>query len=59
MNETYPEHWPQFYTATIYQWQHLLSKDGHKDIIVNCLQFLVKEKRIVLFGFVLSGVEVS
>ncbi|MBL0146935.1 MAG: hypothetical protein IPP48_15660 [Chitinophagaceae bacterium] len=24
---SYPEHWPQFYTATITTWQHLLSSN--------------------------------
>ncbi len=22
MNHTYPEYWPQYFTATIYQWKH-------------------------------------
>ena len=44
MNTTYTEHWPHFYTATIYKWQHLLADDKHKDIIVDSLKFLVTEK---------------
>ena len=44
----YPEHWPQFFTATINNWQHLLADDKNKDIIVDSLKFLVAEKRIEL-----------
>ena len=31
--------WPQFYTATILNWQPLLSNDKYKDIIIESLQF--------------------
>ena len=53
MNTTYAEHWPQFYTATIINWQQLLADDKHKDIIVDSLKFLVTEKRIELNAFVI------
>jgi putative transposase len=52
---TYPEYWPQFYTATINNWQHLLADDEHKDIIVDSLKFLVTEKRIGLNAFVIMS----
>ena len=55
MKTTYPEHWPQFYTATIYKWQHLLTDDKNKDIIIGSLKFLVTEKRIVLNAFVIMS----
>jgi hypothetical protein len=48
MNLEYPIYYPQFYTATILEWKHLLLDDKHKDIIINSLKFLVKEKRIIL-----------
>jgi len=38
------KHWPWFYTATIYKWQHLLAEDKHKDIIIDSLKFQVTEK---------------
>jgi len=37
MKVMYPEHWPQFYTATVYKWQHLPADDKHKDIIIESL----------------------
>jgi REP element-mobilizing transposase RayT len=51
----YPEHWPYFFTATIYQWQHLLKVDKFKDVIIESLRFLVKEKRIELNAFVIMS----
>jgi len=51
----YPEHWPQFYTATIYKWQNLLADDKHKDIIISSLQFLVNENRIELSAFAIMS----
>lgn len=43
---------PQFFTATILNWKHLLKPDKYKDIIMGSLKFLVQQKRIYLYGFV-------
>ena len=51
----YPEHWPQFYTATINNWENLLADDLHKEIIIDSLRFLVAEKRIELNAFVIMS----
>jgi REP element-mobilizing transposase RayT len=45
--------YPQFFTATILQWKKLLQQDKYKDIIMNSLKFLVTNKRIILYGFVI------
>ena len=45
--------YPQFYTATILNWKKLLKPEKYKMIIVESLQYLVQEKRVVLFGYVL------
>ncbi len=37
----FPTVWPQFFTATILNWKHLLGKDEYKDIITNCLKFFL------------------
>ena len=55
MNFNYAEHRPQFYSATINNWQHLLKDDKHKDIVIDCLKFLVTEKRIELNAFVIMS----
>lgn len=51
----YEENHPQFFTATIYEWNHLLKDDKVKDIIISSLRFLVKEKRVSLYGFVIMS----
>ncbi len=51
----YPIEWPQFYTATILNWQHLLQDDKYKDIIVESLQFCVKENKVKLYAFVIMS----
>lgn len=47
------ENYPQFFTATILEWKHLLKQDNYKDIIIGSLKFLVKEKRVKVYGFVI------
>src|SRR5687768_2086896 len=47
--------WPQFYTATILNWNPILTTDGYKNIIIECLQFLVKNKRIELNAFIIMN----
>ena len=55
MKTPYPIHWPQFYTATIYEWLHVLKEDKYKNIITRSLQFLVHDKRIQLNAFVIMS----
>jgi putative transposase len=43
----------EFFTATCLKWQRLLQPDEHKDIIMNSLKFLVDDKRIWLYGYVI------
>ena len=50
-----PIHYPHFFTATILEWKHLLKPDKLKDIIVDSLRFLVNEKRIEVFAFVIMS----
>jgi putative transposase len=49
----YPQIWPQFFTATILNWKMLLQPDKYKNEIIQCLQFLVQQKRIQLYAFVI------
>ncbi|MFN8251185.1 MAG: transposase [Ferruginibacter sp.] len=55
MKTTCPENWPQFYTATIYEWKPLLLDAQYKQIIIASLQFMVKEKRLLLYAFVIMN----
>ena len=52
MTNIITEH-PQFFTATNLEWKKLLKPDKYKDIIIESLRFLVKEKRIILYAFVI------
>jgi len=42
-----------FFTATIVDWKPILSNDKYKRIIVDSLKFMVENKRIYLYGFVI------
>lgn len=55
MQPNFPIEYPQFYTATILEWKPLLAEDKHKEIIVNSLQFLVTQNRIILHAFVIMS----
>jgi REP element-mobilizing transposase RayT len=43
----------EFFTATCLKWQPLLQPDEHKEIIMNSLKFLIEDKRIWLYGYVI------
>ena len=45
--------YPQFFTATNLQWKKLLKPDKYKDIIISSLRFLVNNKRVKIFAFVI------
>lgn len=55
MLQTYPTHWPQFFTATILEWKPLLQLHYYKDEIITTLQFLTTQKRIRLYAFVIMS----
>ena len=42
---------PQFITATVYEWKHLLKPDKYKRVIIDSLKFLVKDGRIKVYAF--------
>jgi putative transposase len=43
----------QFFTATILEWKHLLKQDRYKQVIIESLSFLVAEKRVIVYAFVI------
>jgi putative transposase len=51
----YPVYWPQFFTATVLEWKPLLKQDKYKELVIESLRFLVTQKRISLFAFVLMN----
>ena len=48
-----PIHYPSFFTATILEWKPFLKQSKFKDIIIDSLEFLVKDNRVEIFGFVI------
>ena len=55
MEFPYPENWPQFYTATISGWQHLLKDATYKQAVISSLQFLVKAGKVKVNAFVIMS----
>ena len=47
------ENHAQFFTATILEWKHLLKQDRYKDILIESLRYLVREKRVIIYAFVI------
>ena len=45
--------YPQFFTATNLEWKPLLKPDKYKDIITSSMDFLVRDKRVTIYGFVI------
>ena len=43
----------EFFMATCLNWQPLLGKVTHKQIILDSLAFLVNDKRIWIYGYVI------
>lgn len=46
---------PHFFTATILEWKPLLKPDKFKDIITRSLEYLVADKRLIVYGFVIMS----
>lgn len=55
MNTQMPDEWPQFYTATIEGWDHLLKGEKYKLIILNSLKFLTENNRVKINAFVIMS----
>ncbi len=55
MKQQYATECPQFFTATIQEWKHLLKEEIYKIIIVNSLKFLVNEEKVIVNSFVIMS----
>ena len=45
--------YPQFFTATNLEWKNLLQLDKYKDIVIDAMRFIVSDKRVIIYGFVI------
>ena len=55
MKKVYSENWPQFFTATIQGWKHLLKDDRYKDVIISSLKFLKENKKVKINAFIVMS----
>lgn len=51
----FTEYHAQFFTATIPEWKHLLKPVKYKNILLESLRFLTKEKRLQINAFVIMN----
>ena len=49
----FTEFYPNYFTSKILEWKHLLKPD--KYIVISSLEFLVIERRIKVYGFVIMS----
>ena len=42
-----------FFTATNLEWKKLLLPDTRKDVIIESMRFIVEDKRVIIYGFVI------
>ena len=45
--------YPGFFTATNLEWKKLLQPEKYKEIVISSMKFLVKDKRVKIFSFVI------
>jgi REP element-mobilizing transposase RayT len=46
---------PHFVTATVVDWVDVFTRKNYRDIVVACLDFCIKEKAMVLYGYVIMS----
>ncbi|BAP32128.1 transposase [Chryseobacterium sp. StRB126] len=46
---------PHFLTCTIVDWIDIFSRKTYRDIIIECLEFCIKNKGMVLYGYVIMS----
>ena len=49
----YITEYPHYFTATNLEWKRLLTKEKYKAIIIESMRFLVTDRRIIIYGFVI------
>ena len=49
----YITEYPHYFTATNLEWKRLLTKEKYKDILIESMRFLVNDKRVIIYGFVI------
>ena len=45
--------YPHFFTATNLEWKTLLQRDKYKDMVIESMRYLVEDRRVIIYGFVI------
>jgi REP element-mobilizing transposase RayT len=46
---------PHFITATVVDWIDVFSRKSHRDSVIDCLDFCIKNKGMILYGYVIMS----
>ena len=46
---------PHFITATVVDWVDVFTRQSYRDVVVDCLDFCMREKSMVLYGYVIMS----
>ena len=46
---------PHFITATVVDWVDVFTRKSYRDCIINCLDFCIKNKGMILYGYVIMS----
>ncbi|WP_458308947.1 transposase [Croceiramulus getboli] len=46
---------PHFITATVVDWIDVFTRKAYRDIVIDCLQFCIVNKGMVLYGYVIMS----
>jgi REP element-mobilizing transposase RayT len=46
---------PHFLTATVVDWIDVFSRKSHRDCVIECLDFCIKNKGMILYGYVIMS----
>ena len=46
---------PHFVTTTLVDWVDVFTRKSYRDVVVDCLDFCIREKAMVLYGYVIRS----
>lgn len=46
---------PHFVTATVVDWIDVFTRKSYRDLVIGCLDYCIKEKNMVLYGYVIMS----
>ncbi|SHH22759.1 Transposase IS200 like, partial [Flavobacterium micromati] len=46
---------PHFITATVVDWVDVFTRTSYRDVVVACLDFCIRDKAMVLYGYVIMS----